>query len=116
MAAMLKTARTAAAFPAADVEACIRDALQEQADTQAILRPPSAGASPAGSGWEPEIDSLVVVEIICSIEELLGVPLPASFAPRGGYASVEACVRDLLTAAHGVWDEATKNEEEDEHA
>jgi acyl carrier protein len=110
MATMLKTVTTAAAFPAADVEACIRDALQDQADTQAILRPPLPGAPSAG----PEIDSLAVVEIICSIEELLGVTLPASFVPRGGYERAEACVQDLLKAAQDVWDEATN--EEVEHA
>jgi hypothetical protein len=114
MATMLKTVTTAAAFPAADVEACIRDALQDQADTQAILRPPLPGAPSAGPGWEPEIDSLAVVEIICSIEELLGVTLPASFVPRGGYERAEACVQDLLKAAQDVWDEATN--EEVEHA
>lgn len=104
----------AAAFPTAQVEACIREALQEQANTQVILRPPPASAASVDHGWEPEIDSLAVVEIICSIEELLGVKLPASFVPRGGYESAKACVQDLLKAAQAVWDEATKKE--DEHA
>ena len=34
MATLLKAVKAIAAFPAADVEACIRDALQEQSDTQ----------------------------------------------------------------------------------
>ncbi len=112
MATLLKAVKAIAAFPADDVEACIRDALQEQADTQAILRPPPAGGAPVGPGWEPEIDSLAVVEIICSIEELLGVTLPASFAPRGGYEDAEACVQDLLNAAQAVWAEVTVKEDE----
>ena len=37
--------------------------------------------------------------------------LPASFVPRGGYDDVEACVRDLLTAAQTVWIDVTKKEE-----
>ena len=114
MATLSKGAKAAAAFPAADVEACIRDALQEQADTQAILRPSPARSAATRPGWEPEIDSLAVVEIICSIEELLSVTLPASFVPRGGYENATACVQDLLNAAQVVWAEVTQKE--DEHA
>jgi acyl carrier protein len=107
MATILKAADVSGAFPTANVEACIRTALQEQADTQSVLRPPA----PSRPAWQPEIDSLAVVEVICSIEELLGVTLPASFVPRGGYDDVEACVRDLLTAAQTVWIDLTKKEE-----
>jgi acyl carrier protein len=90
-----------AAFPAAQVEACIRDALSHQAADQAILRPhlPS---------WEPEVDSLVAVEIICAVEEMLGLKLPATFSPRGGYDSAEACVNDLMSQAQMVWEQSTK--------
>jgi len=112
MATLLKAVKAIAAFPSADVEACIRDSLKEQADTQAILRPPPSGGAPAGPGWEPEIDSLAVIEIICSIEELLGITLPPSFAPRGGYESADGCVQDLLKAAKAVWAEVTQKEAE----
>jgi acyl carrier protein len=63
------------------------------------------------SACEPEIDSLVVVEIICAIEEILGVSLPPTFSPRGGYDDVEACVADLLDVARTVWIEITKENE-----
>ena len=111
MATILKAADVSGAFPTANVEACIRAALQEQADTQSILRPPSAASASTRPTWQPEIDSLAVVEVICSVEELLGVTLPPSFVPRGGYHDVEACVRDLLTAAQTVWIDVTKKEE-----
>ena len=39
MATILKAADVSGAFPTANVEACIRAALQEQAGTQSILRP-----------------------------------------------------------------------------
>jgi acyl carrier protein len=94
-----------AAFPAAEVESCIREALSTQATIQAVLRPPQPAA------WEPEIDSLVVVEVICSIEELLGISLPADFAPRGGYQSTEECVGDLVAQTKGAWIELTKQEQ-----
>ncbi|HMA73108.1 MAG TPA: hypothetical protein VKP67_16740 [Xanthobacteraceae bacterium] len=96
-------------FPAHDVETCIREALAAEQSTQKVLR------SQAGSACEPEVDSLVVVEVICAIEELLGVSLPTSFAPRGGYDDVEACVSDLLSETHAVWVDLTKKAEE-QHA
>lgn len=85
------------AFPEKDVEDCIRDALGQELDAQAVLRPR------APSACEPEIDSLVVVEIICAIEEIIGVSLPPTFAPRGGYDDVEKCVADLLAETRAVW-------------
>jgi hypothetical protein len=93
-------------FPARNVEACIRDALDAEHDAQRVLRPQ------AQSACAPEVDSLVVVEVICAIEELLGVTLPTSFAPRGGYDDVEACVADLLEQTRRAWVELRKQEEE----
>ena len=103
----------AAVFPAAEVEACIRDALADQAADQALLRPGRATtATPvAPRSWEPEIDSLVVVEVICAIEELLGVTLPATFAPKGGDVSVDECVNDLVSEAQTTWRATTKENE-----
>ena len=89
----------AQAFPQKAVEGCITSALDDQAGTQAILH----GSSASGS-WEPEIDSLVVVEIICAIEEQLGLNLPQSFIPRGGYSRKADCISDLVGQAKAVWD------------
>lgn len=99
-----------AAFPAVQVEACIRDALAHQAADQAILRPhvPSVPGIVPGPSWEPEVDSLVAVEIICAVEEMLGLKLPATFSPRGGYDSAEACVNDLMSQAQVVWEQSTR--------
>jgi acyl carrier protein len=95
-------------FPELEVETCIRDKLDDQLGTQSLLRPRVASAS------EPEIDSLVVIEVICAIEEVLGVNLPSSFAPRGGYDDVEACVSDLLAKTQTVWVEVVKEEQHHE--
>jgi acyl carrier protein len=95
-----------AGFPARDFEACIRETLDAERSAQQVLRPDVTSAC------MPEVDSLVVVEVICAIEELLGVTLPTSFAPRGGYNDVEACVTDLLAQTRGVWVELRKQKEE----
>jgi acyl carrier protein len=111
MADMLKESSTVV-FPTTEVEACIRDALADQAADQAVLRPARAPTATPGAQrpWEPEIDSLVVVEVICAIEELLGIEIPATFAPKGGYDSAEACISDLMSEAKAVWNEARQRE------
>jgi acyl carrier protein len=115
MATLLKQAQSAT-FPAAEVEACIRDALADQAADQAVLRPGRAAtATPvAPHSWEPDIDSLVVVEVICAVEELLGIEIPATFSPKGGYDSAEACINDLMSEAKAAWTEATKEKQTNE--
>jgi acyl carrier protein len=113
MATALAKSRSAV-FPAAEVEACIRDALADQAADQAVLRPgrgTTTAAPIAPRSWEPEIDSLVVVEVICAVEELLGIEIPPTFSPKGGYESAEACTSDLMSEAKAVWDELTKEKE-----
>ncbi len=92
-------------FPAAEVEACIREALAEQLEAQAALNPRMQSAC------EPEIDSLAVVEVICGLEELLGVDIPPTYVPRGGYYDVEACVSDLLAELRKVWPALVKEEQ-----
>jgi acyl carrier protein len=93
------------AFSRAAVEARLRAALATQAVDQAVLRDRPSPAPLVRSAWEPEIDSLVVVELICAVEEQLGLGLPTSFAPQGGYNSAEECIRDLLTKSEAVWNQ-----------
>jgi acyl carrier protein len=110
MATLLERSRSAV-FPAGLVEACIRDTLADQAAAQSVLRPDrgTATAAPvAPRSWDPEIDSLVVVEVICAIDELLGIEIPPTFSPKGGYDSTEACVNDLMSEAKSAWEAQTK--------
>jgi acyl carrier protein len=95
-------------FPAQEIEGCIRGAIADQVGAQSALRPRPTSAC------EPEIDSLVLVEIICAIEEILGVNFPASFAPRGGYEDAEACVADLMAETRAVWVDLVKEEQHHE--
>ena len=99
-------------FPAAEIETCIRNALAAEHAAQKLLRPQPVNA------WEPDVDSLVAMEVICAIEELLGMSLPTSFAPRGGYDDVEACVSDLLAETSAIWVQMveTVKQTENQHA
>ena len=109
MATLLRNPQSAV-FPAAEVEARIRDALADQAADQALLRP-GRGAQSGARPWEPDIDSLVVIEIICAVEELLGVSLPPTFAPKGGYDSADECINDLTSEARSAWAEITREKQ-----
>jgi acyl carrier protein len=116
MSTLLERSRSAV-FPAAEVEACIRDALADQAADQAVLRPgqgTTTAAPVVPRPWKPEIDSLVVVEVICAIEELLAIEIPPTFSPKGGYDSAEACINDLMSEAKAAWDELTKEKKNHE--
>lgn len=97
------------AFPLKAVTDCIEAALADQAGTQSVLQGNLAKVSTPGS-WEPEIDSLVTVELICAIEEQLGVTLPQTFIPRGGYASKAECVADLVQQTKAVWEASVAQE------
>jgi hypothetical protein len=55
------------AFTAAEIEACIRAALDAEHPAQQVLRP-------HGQRPEPKVDSLVIVEVICAIEETWDQP------------------------------------------
>jgi acyl carrier protein len=113
MATLVKPSR-GVLFPADQVEECIKGALADQAADQAVLRPGRPVTSGAARSWEPEIDSLVVLEVISAVEELLGIDLPATFSPKGGYNSVESCVTDLISEARTAWAEVTKEKQTNE--
>ena len=95
-------------FPAGEVERCIRDTLADQADVQDTLRPS------VSSACEPTIDSLDVVEIVCAVEEAIGVRLPSSFVPRGGFRDAEDCVRVVVEQARISWRSSVKEEQHHE--
>jgi acyl carrier protein len=65
---------------------------------------PSAPADIARSALE--VDSLVVVSILCAVEPILGFELPESVVRTGGYSSVRSAVDHLVPHIEAQW--ATK--------
>ena len=64
------------------IEAIIRDEIRSaQAD-----RPTQK------AGWEPQVDSFVMVSIALRIEEEFNVKLPESAMPPGGFDDEDRCV------------------------
>ena len=97
-------ARDAAAFPAAEVEASLREALVGAAKTEAELRgaawPEDAAAQGAAS---VHVDSLVVVETFCAVEPLLGFELRGTIVREGGYPTVDEAVGHLMPRLEREW-------------
>jgi len=91
-------------FPAAAVEAHLRAELIEAIKTDASIKGiplPSAPAQIAKAAVE--IDSLVVVEILCVVDPIVGFELPDSVVRAGGYKSVESALADLLPRIEKLW-------------
>jgi hypothetical protein len=96
--------KTIPAFPAGEIEACIRDFLAEEGAMQAVLH----GTVPAGGaggaiGPQPVIDSLVVVEVLIEVEDKVPFALPDSLVRAGGYDSVDEVVQHLMPQLDRRW-------------
>lgn len=97
--------KTLAAFPAREIEACIRDFLADEGAMQAALHgsvTPAGGPS-GGIGPQPVIDSLVVVEVLLEIEPKVPFALPDSLVRPGGYDSVHEVVQHLMPQLERRW-------------
>lgn len=68
--------------PAATIEAIIRDEIQCAQNDRPTPK----------AGWEPHVDSLVMVSIALRIEEEFSVKLPEAVMPPGGFDDENLCV------------------------
>lgn len=97
-------AKTVTTFPRAVVETCLMDELIHAVTAAAAIRGiavTSAPADIAGAGFE--IDSLVVVSILCVVEPILGFELSESVVRTGGYSSVRSAVDQLVSRIEAQW-------------
>lgn len=98
-------AASTSAFPAPAVEALLRGELLKAACSDAAIRgvafPTEATAQAAAS---IQIDSLVVVSLLCSVEPTLGFELKDSVVKAGGYASVHQAVEHLMPRIEKAWE------------
>jgi len=94
----------AVAFPAAQVEACLRDELLDAAATEAELHgTPWPAEVVAKSAVSIHLDSLVVVEILCAVEPVLGFELREGVVRAGGYLSVDQAIGQLMPRIEQEW-------------
>ena len=95
---------TTAAFPRAQVEACLRFELTAAAEMEAGLRGlPWPQDASAQSTVSIHVDSLVVVGILCAVEPVLQLELPESVVRSGGYRSINQAIIHLLPGIQEEW-------------
>lgn len=92
--------------PTETIEAIIRDEIRS---AQADRPTPKAG-------WEPQIDSLVMVSIALRIEEEFNVKLPEAAMPPGGFDDENECVAVFTQRVVRLLEEKeTQKQPEGEH-
>lgn len=93
-----------APFPSAAVVEDLRSELIEAVKSEAAIRGVALPPTPAAIGSTPfQVDSLVVVSILCTVEPLLGMELPESVVRSGGYGSVDQALAHLLPKIEACW-------------
>lgn len=93
-----------APFPAAAVEAGLRYELLEAVKAEAEIKRsalPATATDIAKTAFQ--VDSLVVVSILCKIEPIVGFELPDSVVRSGGYGSVDSALAQLLPRIEAQW-------------
>ena len=92
------------AFPAADVEAKLRDALLESVKSSAALHgialPTTTEAQYAAS---VHLDSLGVVDLLCDAEPIVGFQLKDSIVKSGGYHTINEAISHVMPRIELAW-------------
>jgi hypothetical protein len=92
------------AFPRVAVANCLRDELVESVKEDASIRGISLPATLQEIISLPtQVDSLVVVAILCAIEPIVGFELSENLVRTGGYRSVVTALDHLLPRIEKEW-------------
>jgi hypothetical protein len=92
------------AFPKSAVEAGLRGELIEAVKIEASIRGIALPAAPDQIRKAAvQVDSLVVVSILCAVEPIVGFELPDSVVRAGGYISAESALEHLLPRIEKEW-------------
>lgn len=94
-----------APFPGVAVEASLRAELLKAAESIAAIH---GVAMPAGIGQQfsmsIQLDSLAVVDLLCSVEPVLGgMQLKDHIVKAGGYGSIDEAVGHLMPRIEKEW-------------
>jgi hypothetical protein len=91
-------------FPVAEVTASLLAELTLLAESEAQVRGLELPKAPGALlKMAIPLDSLSVVDVLCSVEPVLGVPLKDSLVRTGGYGSIEAAIDHLMPRLEAVW-------------
>lgn len=91
-----KAATSEHVYPAATVERLLQAGIREAAEDGADLR----------SEWEPLLDSLRMVSVLVSLEDLFDFPLPPEkLVKRGGYKSEADAYEHMSGRLRQLWND-----------
>ncbi len=89
-----KTETSEATFPAVEVRRRLQAEVQQAAEESVILR----------GGWEPVLDSLRMVSVVITLEDLFPFRIhPEKVVRLGGYTSVNEAVEDMFERLGRQW-------------
>ncbi len=95
----IRTAPLTKPYPTAEVRHRLQVELEKAAEESLVLQ----------GGWEPELDSLRVVSVVLTLEDLFDFPLPPEkLVRRGGYGSVSEGIADMSNRLERLWKEHQK--------
>ncbi|MGB8275955.1 MAG: hypothetical protein WCF16_11895 [Alphaproteobacteria bacterium] len=93
-----------AAFPAAEVEACLRVELLHAVESAAALKGEQMPSGLEAQLTMPtQIDSLVVVELLFAVEPIVDFALKDTVVRAGGYRSIIEAVGHLIPRIEKEW-------------
>jgi acyl carrier protein len=93
------------AFSRTAVEAKLRDALLESANSDASLKGIALPSDAIGqAAASVRLDSLDVVNLLCDIEPIVGFELKDSLVRAGGYNSVNQAMDHLMPRIELAWE------------
>lgn len=91
-------------FPRQALEAILRDELMGVAEAEADMNGFTLPKEPAVAAVAPvPMDSLVVVEILCSVEDVLGFQPKDATVRTGGYNSVQDALDHMMPRLEKQW-------------
>mgnify|MGYP003140723420 CR=1 FL=1 len=101
---------TVNSFPLAQVKAALTDELLATVTIQAEIYGTSLPTDQAALlNQQVVIDSLVAVEILCTVDQFLGFELKAEgVVQEGGYTSVKQAIDHMLPRIEKAWNKESK--------
>lgn len=98
------TAGTITAFPKAAVEAALMAELLDHVKSEAAMKSYVVPATDAAIVKAAiQIDSLATVDILCTVEAILGFELSQNTVRTGGYKSIDATIEHLMPRIQKQW-------------
>lgn len=96
---------TALSFPLAAVESKLREELLGVAESAATMHSIALPSDPAAQcAAAIQLDSLAVVDVLLSVEEIVGCTLKDHIVKAGGYSSINSAIEHLTPRIKSAWE------------